>query len=139
MIEVLAAIYVTSFILSMMLVAWNYVVLSRQLRSESLLSINSNLKKIGMFWSVSSEDFSSLHESSIEKDASSALRSTLMLGILGLGSALGFALLLVITLTMRLLKTNRRGRAVFHSALANDPNLATDQVQKLFQEYSKIA
>jgi hypothetical protein len=139
MIEVLAAIYVTSFALSMMLVAWNYVVLSKQLRSESLSHINRNLKKIGMFWSVSSEDFSSLLESSIEKDASSALRSTLMLGILGLGSALGFVLLFVITLTMRLLKTNRRGRAVFHSALAKDPNLAPEQVQQLFQEYSKIA
>jgi hypothetical protein len=139
MIEALAAIYVTSFVLSMTLVGWNYVVLSKQLRSESLAQINHNLKKIGKFWSVSSEDFSSLLESSIDKDARSALRSTLMLGIIGLGSAPGFVLLLVITLTMRLVKTNRRGRAVFHSALAKDPNLGPEEVQQLFQDYSKIA
>jgi hypothetical protein len=138
MVEIIVTVYITSFLLSMCLVAWNFTAVSRQVRSESLRRVNANLGKIGFFWSMTREDFCRIGEFTIEGDAKSALRSTLMLGLLSLGSAIGFFLLLAITLTMRLLKSNRRGRAVFHSALATNADLSAEQVQALYQEYSQI-
>jgi hypothetical protein len=138
MIEIMATIYTISFILSLFLVTWNYTAVSKQVKSARLQRVNLNLQKIGYFWSMTREDFCKLDESTVEADAKSALRSTLMLGLLSFGSAIGFFLMLAITLTMRLLKSSRRGRAVFHSALAEDPDLGLPEIEKLHHEFSQI-
>ena len=120
------------------LVTWNYTAVSRLLKSKSLSQVNANLGKIGYFWSMTREDFCNLEELSKEADAKSALRSTLMLGLLGFLSVLGLVLLFAITLTMRLLRSNRRGRAVFSSSLVSNPHLSSQEVRTLHQELSKI-
>ena len=138
MIEILATVYLISFTLSMMLVAWNYTAVSNQVKSVRLQCVNANLQKIGYFWSMTREDFCRLEDLTVDADAKSALRSTLMLGLLGFLSAIGFLLLFAITLTMRFLKSSRRGRAGLHSEHARDSQLAIDDVEKLRLEFSQI-
>lgn len=138
MIEIVLGIYLLSFTFSMGLVAWNYLAVTKEIGSESLRTVNLNLQKIGYFWSLSRENFAKLSEFSVEADATSAKRSTLMLGLLALGSAIGFFLLLAITLAMRFLKSHRRTRAVFESELAIKTDLSSVEVESLFREFSQI-
>lgn len=137
MVEIIIAVYFISFLLSLSLVAWNYWALVKELRSESLGVLNANLKKIGYFWSLAQENFARLEKDSIEKDVQAAKRSTLMLGLLSLGSAVGFFLLLAITLAMRILKPQRHSRAIFQSDLAKDRGLPPSEVSRLYQELSQ--
>lgn len=139
MVEIVVGIYIISFVLSLGLVAWNYTAVSKELKSNSLATVNFNLEKIGLFWSMSREDFSARADPlDIERDAKASLRSTLLLGLLAFGSFIGFFLLLSITLVMRLLKSNRKGRAVFQSELSKNKELSADQVQAFHSEFSQI-
>lgn len=138
MIEIVIGLWLISFILSMLLIAWNYKATLQQVSSQKLKALNHNLKKIGYYWSVSNENFDKYEEGIIEKDRSLALRSNLFLGLLGLASVLGFILLLAIILSLRFLIKNRRTTTVFHSALTEDENLSAEEVKKLFQQMSEV-
>jgi len=138
MVEVMLIVWFTCFVLSSALVTWNYLSTVRKLKSKSLLTLNANLRKIDMYWSVTNENFEKFDVDSVEKDISQALRSAIFLGFLGLASVLGFLLLLAIVLSLRFLIKNRKTVAVFKSELTKNAELSKDQVENLYLEFSRI-
>ncbi len=137
MIEILAILYCSCFILSALLLAWNLTSLQKHLKSQELSNLNFNLKKVDRFWSTTNDHFANLNESSIEGDARAARRSCLMMGLLGFASLPGLLLFLTLTVSLKLIKS-RRSIAVFRSELVHRTELSTGEVQNLVQNLSEI-
>lgn len=138
MVEIILVVYITCFTLSACLIAWQYSLVSRQLQSQSLQNLNTNLAKVGLFWSNEKSDFASLQEGSIEADQRKAKLTVLAVGLLGFASVPGFLLLLAVILSMRYLARSRKERAVFASRLIEDAILDATQVNGLVEEFKNI-
>lgn len=134
----MVGVFLGSFCLSTLLSVWNFVAVSRLLKSKSLKVVNANLAKVGMFWSMNADNFETLKEGAIELDGQRLVRSTLMLACLSLLSIFGFLLLLALTVSMRILRTNRKTKALFLSPLAKQPNLDESAVRELVSEISRV-
>ena len=100
--------------------------------------MNSNLKTINQYWSVTNENFETLEEDCIEKDKARALKSAIMLGFLGLASIIGFLFLLAIVVLLRFLIKERRTTAVFQSELAKNPHLHESEVESIYQSIREM-
>ena len=137
MIEIMVGVFLGSFCLSTLLSVWNFVAVSRLLKSKSLKIVNGNLEKVGMFWSMNADNFKKLEEGAVEKDGKRLVRSTLMLACLSLFSLFGFVLLLILTVSMRVLRTDRKTKALFQSALAKQTELSEGAVRDLVTEVSR--
>lgn len=138
MVEIILAVWLTCFVLSMTVVSINFYVTRKQLRSQTLKTLNLNLQKMGMYWSNSSSDFLALTPEAIETDAKKTLRNTLFIGFLGLASVPGFLLLTAVVLSIHFLARPRREIATFQSALAKDSSLSRENVEELVREISAI-
>lgn len=57
MIEIIAFIYLFSFLIASVIGAYHFYLLKRQLQSRSLKILNENLRKIDLYWSSNEENF----------------------------------------------------------------------------------
>jgi len=133
MIEIIAGVWLGSFLLSALLTASNIGSVFHAVRNPRYNLLNANLKKMGLFWSLSSEDFLPLGELNPEEDARKLRRNFLLMGGLGFLSFPGFFFLAIITASMRWLKS-RKAQRVFRSDLAHAPDLDAAQVKTLIEE-----
>ena len=137
MIEIIAGVWLGSFVLSALLTASNIGSVFRATRNPRYLLLNSNLQKWGLFWSLSSEDFQALGEMNPQEDARKLRRNFLIMGGLGFLSFPGFFFLAVITASMRFLK-GRKSQRVFRSDLAHAPDLDAAKVKVLIDEINAL-
>lgn len=138
MVEIIIGVWLTCFCLSMIVVAINFNWTRKKLQSRKLKTLNSNLEKIGQFWSNSQGNFATLTAESIQADAKKTQRVNLLMAFLGLWSVIGFLLLLVVVASVHMLARSRKEIATFQSALAEDPTLARAQVEVLVRELGEI-
>lgn len=138
MIEIIVAVWITCFCLSMITVAFNYYFTRKKLFSNALKNLNVNLEKVGLYWSNSSADFLPLSLNSVQTDASKTLKNTFLLGALGLASVPGFLLLVITVLSIHLLARSRKERATFNSALVQNSDLSRSEVENLINEFNQI-
>lgn len=138
MIEILGLIYLSSFVLSLCLLFWQYLFICRQLDSVQLQSLNANLEKVGLFWANAKSDFARLDADSIEADRLQSKRSLLFIGLLAFGSLLGLILLILVILSLRRLARPRREVMVFRSELVTQSDLPLEAVIKLVDQLQKI-
>lgn len=138
MIEILLGVWFVSFCLSMMTLIYGFTLTRKKLHSSKLQNVNANLEKVGLFWSNAISDFAPLKENAVRLDQKKTLRSALMIGLLSLGSVLGFLLLFIVTISVHFIAPSRKEKAMFRSALANDPNLTSDQVTRVVDELKQI-
>lgn len=131
MVEILLGAWLASLVLSLPLTAWNIGSVLKLARSKKLLNLNENLKKLGLFWSITRENFQSLEQSNPEDDAKKSIRNFILLGALGLFSVLGLFILFVVTVSIHKLIRNRTAEQIFKSELAQKQNLEPKQVETL--------
>jgi len=139
MIEIIATVWLVCFILSSLIVCWNYLTLKRKLASPELGQLNANLKKVGLFWMHNRGDFGELQERNTpERDAKSLLRSALFMEAFAVASVAGLLLLLIVIVTMHFVGVHRREKAVLASPLAENLDLAPEQIHQLVSELRLI-
>jgi hypothetical protein len=132
MVEIIVGVWVTSLIISIFVVSFNYHLTRQRLKSERLKTLNSNLAKVDLYWS------NSLTADAIENDATKTLRNTLLMGLLGLASLIGLIFLIILVLSLHFLARSRKEIATFRSHLATDKNLTASEVQNFVNEFAQI-
>jgi hypothetical protein len=137
-IEIIVGVWLTSFVLSMFIVSFNYHLTRKRLNSESLKTLNFNLGKVDMYWSNSLANFAPLTQDAVEHDAAKTLRNTLYMGFLGLASLLGLVLLSVIVVSLHYLARSRKEIATFRGPLATNKNLSQSEVENFVREFNQI-
>ena len=133
MIEIFLFIYCASLALSGLLLAWNLRSLHRQVHSIRFIRLNSNLKKLNLFWSINNERIETLNAESLQDDICSAYRSRWLMGLLGLASLPGFLLFFVLTLSLGLIK-NRTFTFLINCQVSKDDSLSAEQIQNVLTE-----
>jgi hypothetical protein len=137
-IEIILGVWLVCFCLSAIVTRFGYYLTYKKLTSQSLSNLNTNLKKIHLFWSNSSSDFTPLTEGAVEADAKKALRTSLLVGFLGVASVVGFILLFLVVISVHFLARSRKERATFRSALTDDTSLSAQEVEALVQDLRGI-
>ena len=135
MIEIIAGVYAASAFLSLTLTLANYWATRSQLRSTQMQNLNRNLGLIGRFWSTSTSEIAHLVPGQPNSDHRKSLQHILWLGLLGLGSAPGFFLLLIISISLRYLARPRLENKLLHGPLAQglmlDAQAVTDYLMSI--------
>ena len=129
MIEIIAGVYVLSFGISLFVTTFNYFLTLRFLRSKQIQILNQNLSKIGKYWSHTEGALAELSPNCIDKDQKKSLRQILWLGLLGLGSAPGCLLLIIVTLSLRILARPRLEKQLMESELCQNPELSSEVIR----------
>ena len=130
MVEILLGVWLTCFIFSAMVTAWNVWYIRNTARSTAVRTLNWNLKKVGLYWSLSSESTHSILEGNPKAELKKIIRNYLLLGCLGFFSVIGFLLLTVVSLSMRFL-VSRQAKIILASELTTVPELEAEAVQKI--------
>lgn len=140
MIEVIAGLFVTCFVLSWIVTGLFLVsVFERRFKSKNLQTLNLNLQKIGLLWSLRNDEFVSQEKTSINKDRGAARRSILMMtALFSLLSVLGFICNLIMLLSLGFLARSRREIEVLSSQLSMNPNLAPSEVRQQVRELREM-
>lgn len=138
MIEIMLGVWAICFALSALTLAYGIFLTKKRLHSHKLQAINTNLAKVGLFWSNATSDFEVLQENSINEDQRKTLRSAWMAGLLGLGSVPGFLLLFAITISVHFIARSRKENSTFQSALAANTQLSPQEVQVLVNDLKKV-
>lgn len=135
MIEIIAGVWATCFLISLPITFWNVRSVVQKAKSPQFKTLNLNLAKVGMFWSLSSDGFQPLGERTPKDDTRKAMRSYMLIGGLGIFSVIGLLLLIAVSLSMHLL-VNRTAQRVFASELTKNPNLDPKATQDLVASFS---
>jgi hypothetical protein len=135
MIEIIVGVWLTSLLLSVPITLWNFTSIRRRTESPEYATLNSNLLKVGQFWSLSNDSFVQLSESNPEADIKKLKRTYLMIAALGLLSVFGLIFLSILSFSIHVLAKSRLTQQVFHSPLANNIGLSADEVAKLVQGF----
>ncbi|MBS1969531.1 MAG: hypothetical protein JSU04_04465 [Bdellovibrionales bacterium] len=135
MIEIIAGVWATCFLISLPITFWNVRSVVQKAKSPQFKTLNLNLAKVGMFWSLSSDGFQPLGERTAKDDTRKAMRSYMLIGGLGIFSVIGLLLLIAVSLSMHLL-VNRTAQRVFASELTQNPNLDAEATQALVTSLS---
>lgn len=138
MVEIIIGVWLASFCLSMIVVGVNFNWTRKKLQSRKLKILNTNLEKIGMFWSNAQGDFATLTAESIQADAKKTQRVNMFMAFLGLWSVIGFLLLLVVVTSVHLLARSRKEVATFQSTLVENTDLTRTQVEELVRELTLV-
>jgi hypothetical protein len=139
MVEIIVGVWLTSLIISIFVVSFNYHLTRKRLNSERLKTLNSNLAKVDMYWSNSLANFAPLTADAVETDAAKTLRNSLLMGLLGLASLIGLVFLIILVLSLHFLARSRKELATFRSLLATGKNLSPSEVQNLVNEFAQIS
>ena len=135
MVEILIGAWVISLVLSVPLTMWNINSVLKISRSTELKTLNANLVKVGLFWSLSNETFWPLEELTPEEDFKKSVRGYLLLGALGLFSVLGLLILFVVSVSIHKLIRNRTAESVFKSELSRRPDLEVKSIEALVNSF----
>lgn len=104
-------------------------------RSQEMVILNQNLKKIGLFWSNCDGTFRELGANAIAHDLRRAQRNFwMMTALLSLLSVLGTFILVAIAMSGH----PRLERNTFASELVKDPNLSPEQVKETVAELQSL-
>lgn len=96
--------------------------------------IQSNLKKINLFWSESESSVKSLTEDSERKDFEKAVKSILVSGIgFSFLSWLGFLLQLMVMVSLRFLAVRRIERKLFEGDISKK-ELSETEIKKYIEQ-----
>lgn len=107
---------------------WNH----RRLHSKALVTLNSNLQKIGKYWSNTQGQILSGSSAEIEKDRRESGRSFLILGaLLCIGSWLGLFVFLLTIFSIRKITITPIETKVFASPLAQKTSMTTSEVENV--------
>lgn len=136
MIEIIAGVWLTSLLLSIPITAWNIHTVLQSKRSPKYTVLNSNLAKIGLFWSLSGEQFMPLAKGNPDDDARKLLRTYLIIGCLGFLSLLGLIFLSIVTVSLHVLVKSRKADRVMKSELAINADLSPIEVQTMTKTLS---
>lgn len=127
----LAAMYGLGFVCCLALTMLYVFLRDRRRKSHGAQLVQTNLKKIGLFWSDHRDSVVPL---SPDVNQAEARKSQLAIGytglILSLLSWAGVFFLLIIMLSERFLARSRRERRLFGSELSKNANLTADQVRR---------
>ncbi|MBC7419744.1 MAG: hypothetical protein H7328_03355 [Bdellovibrio sp.] len=134
----LAAGYLLGFICTLLLVGLHIVLQTRKQKSKAMRQLQSNLKKINLFWSDSEADLKPYSAGAEKLDAEKSLKSIL---ISGAGfiflSWFGFLFQFILMLSVRFLAVKRLERNLFNSELA-EIELSTEMIQQKVQSIIRI-
>jgi len=136
MVEIMGTIWLSFFTLSW-ISGMTFLNLSirKKYHSKGITNLNSNLAKVGLFWSNRNANFLSLEEGDPEKDFQSVKGSfLLMTTILSILSGIGFILLILMMFTGR----PRREVRTFQSDLVKNPDLSLAEVEAQVAELKNI-
>lgn len=134
MIEIIVGIWLGALIISILLTVLNVRYAIQLKNSKKYITLNTNLAKVGKFWSLTTENFKNLSEGSAKSEEDQTVRTAFYLGGLGLLGAPGLLFLSVITVSMLFLSKSRFTRRVFHSDLATNLDLNLQQVRQFIDE-----
>lgn len=135
MVEILGFIWLTCFILSGIITGLNIWSVVKMSKSSEFKVLNENLAKIEMFWSLSSENVQPLNEGNSEADVKKVIRTYILLGGLGFFSLIGFSILFVVSLSMRML-VGRAAKALLRSPLTTDTGLSVESIKTLVDTFT---
>lgn len=138
MVEIIVGVWLACFCLSMIVVAINFNWTRKKLQSRKLKNLNTNLEKVGLYWSNSQGTFATLTPEAIDADARKTQRVNLFMAFLGLWSVIGFLLLLIVVVSVHMVARSRKEIATFQSALAVDTDLARAQVEDLVRALGDV-
>lgn len=134
MMEILLGLWAFSLIVCLCLAALNLYLLKRKYQKSSYLCLNSNLKEIGYFWSISKGQMTSLSESDPQLDYDYSFKQGCYLMILGLFSLPGLIILTLALVGLHFLSEDRVEQRFFSSRLATDQKLSSNEISKLVAE-----
>jgi len=137
-IEIMLGVYFTGVIFSVLTLIWFYRFTERKFRSPALARLNSNLGKIGLFWSDNRANFQLLSESSVETDQKRSRRNLIFLALFAFAGLPGFLLIFVVVISTAVLARSRKERAALVSRLASDQELSSAEVTALVEDIRKI-
>lgn len=129
MIEIIAAVWLVSFLLSVPITIWNIRSAFNAARLPQMKTLNANLEKIDLFWSLSQESIRPLGEMTPQEDLKEMIRSYLFMGSLGLLSIPGTLLLFAISFSMQKLIKHRATEKILNSELAKVTTLDSANVK----------
>ena len=131
----MAAVYIIGWIPTALVSATQYYVHQKKMRSPEMQQLQSNLKKIDLYWSESQANFIPRLDGTAEKG--NYRRTLLILGVIFIAlSWFGFLFNLLVFISTQYLAVSRREKLVFASALSHN-NLSTEQVQILVNELAQ--
>lgn len=131
----LAAAYTLGFVCCLALTLLYVFLRERRRHSASALVLQSNLRKLNLFWSDSADAIIPLQSDSVAQERR---RSQTTIGYLGLVLSLlswgGLFFMLIIMLSERFFARSRRERRLFGSRLAQDSTIPASEVRSLLRE-----
>jgi hypothetical protein len=131
----LAAAYTVGFVACLALTMLYVFLRERRRHSHGAKCVQSNLAKLGLYWSDSADAIVPLTPTSADDES---MRSKKTIGytglILSLLSWLGVFFLLVIMLSERFLARSRRERHLFTSELVCNPSLDANEVRRTIED-----
>ena len=127
----LAAFYALGFLACMALTMLYVFLRDRRRHSHGAEIVQTNLRKLGLFWSDSADRIVPLEEKSAEIESRRSQRTIGYTGmILALLSWAGVFFLLVIMLSERFFARSRRERRLFTSSLVQNLDLSANDVRR---------
>ncbi|MBC7740617.1 MAG: hypothetical protein H7061_00365 [Bdellovibrionaceae bacterium] len=111
--------YLVGFFATLLLVGLHLFLQTQKQKSKAMRQVQSNLKKIGFFWSDSEAEIKPYTAGAEKADLNKSIKSILISGIaFTFMSWVGFVLQFIIMLSLRFLAVKRLERNVFDSELA---------------------
>lgn len=128
----LAAVYALGLLTSAFSTFLFLVLWRRRKTARPAVTLNSNLKKIGLFWSEHHDRIETWEEGIEERDWQASARSFGLLGaMLSALSWGGFVLLLILIVSIRALARSRLEKNLFSSPLARESSLSPERVREI--------
>ena len=131
----LAAMYSVGVLLSLGLTAVFVFLQARRANSKAAITVRSNLRKAGLYWSENQDKILPWNEEAEAHDRKGSRTTILVTGVLlSLLSWAGLVFLLVVMLSYRFLARSRLEKRIFGSELARNPDLTAESAQRMADE-----
>ncbi len=130
----LAAGYLVGFILTLCLMGLHIYLQSRKQKSPAMRQVQSNLKKINLFWSDSESEIKDYIPGAEKSDAEKSIRSILVSGVgFSLLSWLGLFFQFVVMISLRFLAVKRIETKLFQREIA-EKELNTEKTREFVNQ-----
>lgn len=127
----LAAIYAVGVLLGFIVTAANIALRKRRRQSSTFQRVESNLRKVDLYWSENEDRIVDWSETRAKDDAAKGNGGFMVAGALISGlSWPGVFFLLILVLSEHVLAKSRREKALFASPLAWHDDLEKDEVER---------
>lgn len=129
----LAVVYLVGFLITAGLVALHIFLQIQKQKSTEMRFIQSNLKKINLFWSDCDANIKEFQIGAEEKDLDKSIKSILLSGVgFTFLSWLGFLFQLVVMMSLRYLAVKRLERNLFSSELSEN-EVSNEKTREIVQ------